>query len=362
MKGSKILGEKENLIPGKTDSFSLRLAAGLHGLLPRRHDGQGDLRGHRGVMTSQSEPRLTRRGLLGFGAVGGAALAGGVVGGLAVGRTSPASAATAAAEPFHGVHQSGIATSAQDRLRLRDLRRHLDRPRRARGCCALDRCRCGDGGGGAGARPSDVLLAPPADTGEAVGLAPARLTVTVGFGPTCSTTGSVSRRAGRPRSPRCPRCPVTCSRRPAPAATSPSRPAPTTPRSPSTPSATSHAWAAGSSSCAGRSSASAVRRPRVESQETARNLMGFKDGTRNVLAEDSDAMAAHVWVGSEADQDWMRDGSYQVPVGSACSSSRGTGPRWVTSSRPSAASIADHGLSPYVDKDGHTRHRARVAW
>ena len=30
MKGSKILGEKENLIPGKTDSFSLRLAAGTY--------------------------------------------------------------------------------------------------------------------------------------------------------------------------------------------------------------------------------------------------------------------------------------------------------------------------------------------
>ena len=30
MKGSKILGEKENLIPGKTASFSLRLAAGTY--------------------------------------------------------------------------------------------------------------------------------------------------------------------------------------------------------------------------------------------------------------------------------------------------------------------------------------------
>jgi iron uptake system component EfeO len=30
MKGSKVLGEKENLIPGKTASFSLRLAAGSY--------------------------------------------------------------------------------------------------------------------------------------------------------------------------------------------------------------------------------------------------------------------------------------------------------------------------------------------
>ena len=48
------------------------------------------------------------------------------------------------------------------------------------------------------------------------------------------------------------------------------------------------------------------------SQETPRNLMGFKDGTRNVLGEDTDAMAAHVWVGAESDQAWMRGGSYLV--------------------------------------------------
>jgi deferrochelatase/peroxidase EfeB len=47
-------------------------------------------------------------------------------------------------------------------------------------------------------------------------------------------------------------------------------------------------------------------------QQTPRNLMGFKDGTRNIKAEDSDATDAFVWVGDETDQDWMRDGSYLV--------------------------------------------------
>ena len=38
------------------------------------------------------------------------------------------------------------------------------------------------------------------------------------------------------------------------------------------------------SSCAGRSSASAARRPRAATQSTPRNLMGFKDGTNNIEA------------------------------------------------------------------------------
>ena len=196
-----------------------------------------------------SEPRLTRRGLLGFGAVGGAALAGGVVGGLAVGRTSSASAATAAAEPFHGAHQSGIATSAQDRLVFATFdvistdRDELARMLRT-WTAAAEAMAAGEPVPG----PSGVLLAPPADTGEAAGLAPARLTVTVGFGPTLFDD-----RFGLQSAPacsrwlRCPRCPATCSRRHGRAATSRSRPAPTTPRSPSTPSATWRGWAAGSS-------------------------------------------------------------------------------------------------------------------
>ena len=41
-----------------------------------------------------------------------------------------------------------------------------------------------------------------------------------------------------------------------------------------------------------------------------RNLMGFKDGTINVLARDPAALDRHVWVGSEGA--WMQGGSYLV--------------------------------------------------
>jgi deferrochelatase/peroxidase EfeB len=48
------------------------------------------------------------------------------------------------------------------------------------------------------------------------------------------------------------------------------------------------------------------------SQSTPRNLMGFKDGTRNLHAENPDDLDEFVWVGAEADQAWMRGGSYVV--------------------------------------------------
>ena len=47
-------------------------------------------------------------------------------------------------------------------------------------------------------------------------------------------------------------------------------------------------------------------------QATPRNLMGFKDGTRNIKSESTDEMDRFVWVGAETDQPWMRGGSYLV--------------------------------------------------
>jgi deferrochelatase/peroxidase EfeB len=48
------------------------------------------------------------------------------------------------------------------------------------------------------------------------------------------------------------------------------------------------------------------------SQATPRNLMGFKDGTRNIKAESGEDMERFVWVGSETDQPWLAGGSYLV--------------------------------------------------
>ena len=47
-------------------------------------------------------------------------------------------------------------------------------------------------------------------------------------------------------------------------------------------------------------------------QDTPRNLMGMKDGTNNLKAEDRAVMRDHVWVGDRDEPVWMRGGSYAV--------------------------------------------------
>jgi deferrochelatase/peroxidase EfeB len=51
--------------------------------------------------------------------------------------------------------------------------------------------------------------------------------------------------------------------------------------------------------------------PSVPPNQTPRNLMGFKDGTSNPSINDPAAMEKFVWVGEEG-PDWMRGGSYVV--------------------------------------------------
>ncbi len=46
-------------------------------------------------------------------------------------------------------------------------------------------------------------------------------------------------------------------------------------------------------------------------QDTPRNLMGLKDGTNNIRAEDTADLERFVWVGSEAPE-WLQGGTYLV--------------------------------------------------
>ena len=52
-------------------------------------------------------------------------------------------------------------------------------------------------------------------------------------------------------------------------------------------------------------------------QETPRNLMGFKDGTNNIRAEDEEAMDRFVWV--REGPDWMPEERTWWRAGSGCS-------------------------------------------
>jgi deferrochelatase/peroxidase EfeB len=51
--------------------------------------------------------------------------------------------------------------------------------------------------------------------------------------------------------------------------------------------------------------------PNSDGKETPRNLMGFKDGTKNPSTADPKLMNQVIWVGDEG-PDWMRGGSYMV--------------------------------------------------
>jgi deferrochelatase/peroxidase EfeB len=214
---------------------------------------------------------------------------------------------------FYGSHQAGITTDVQDRLafaafdvtatRRDDLVDMLKTWTAAAEAMSRGVLVPGDSHAGA---------VPPADTGEAVGLSPARLTVTIGFGPSL-----FDGRFG------------LAPRRPATFAALPALPGETLDPACSggdiaiqacadDPQVAFHAVRnlarLGRGAVVTRWTQLGFGRTSVTgtTQETPRNLMGFKDGTRNIRSDDSAALAKHVWVGAEAGQEWMRGGTYLV--------------------------------------------------
>jgi len=64
--------------------------------------------------------------------------------------------------------------------------------------------------------------------------------------------------------------------------------------------------------------------PPPPGQQTPRNLLGFKDGTRNVKAEQTELMDSYVWVGAGNRPAVAARGSYSSPARSASSWRTGT--------------------------------------
>ena len=163
-----------------------------------------------------------------------------------------------------------------------------------------------------GGSASQSRLAPPADTGEAVGLDAANLTLTVGFGP-----GLFDDRFGLGAS------------RPAALADLPAFPGDTLDPAlcggdlavqacSDDPQVAVHAVRNLTRIAAGRA---AVRWAQLgfgkasateSAGPTPRNLFGFKDGTANILGDDADALAEHVWAHGSDGSGWMAGGSYLV--------------------------------------------------
>jgi deferrochelatase/peroxidase EfeB len=257
---------------------------------------------------------ITRRHLLTSAGAGGAGLAlGGATGFLVGQETAEASSDGTGSVPFYGEHQAGIDTAAQDRLHFAafdlvtnsraELREMLREWSRAAAEMTEGKM-IGDA--------NSVELAPPEDTGETVGLLPSRLTVTFGFGPSLFERRGLALRRKRPAAlreiPPLPAdeldpaesggdiCVQACSDDPQVAFH-----------------AIRNLARIGRGTVVMRWSQLGFGRTSTtsRSQDTPRNLMGFKDGTANIRAEDTEAMRRFVWVGDEGPA-WMRGGSYLV--------------------------------------------------
>ncbi|MFC3687823.1 iron uptake transporter deferrochelatase/peroxidase subunit [Aquipuribacter hungaricus] len=274
---------------------------------------------------------VSRRRLLG--------LAGAGAGGLALGVGAAATAAATGlddvlrpdrgagdgtAYPFHGPHQAGITTPAQDHLHFAAFdvtttsRDDLVAMLQAWSVAAERMTRGAPAGEGDPA--SGAYDAPPDDTGEAMDLPPAGLTITIGFGPGLFQTADGTDRFG------------LAARRPASLERLPHFPADALDPARSDgdlcvqacaddPQVAVHAVrnlariAFGTASLRWSQLGFGRTATTSDEQVTPRNLFGFKDGTANITAQQDDALAEHVWV-PDADTDastaWLAGGSYLV--------------------------------------------------
>ena len=256
---------------------------------------------------------ITRRRLLASAGVGAAGI--GLAGGgfLAGHQSAEASGEGTGSVPFYGPHQAGIDTAAQDRLHFAAFDLLSEDPAELRALLRAWTVAAAEASAGEMVGSvNDVPLAPPEDTGETVGLLPSRLTVTFGFGPSLFEKPGLGLAAKRPAAlrplPPLPRdelnpaesggdiCIQACSDDPQVAFH-----------------AVRNLARIGRGTVAMRWSQLGFGRTASTSrgQDTPRNLMGMKDGTANIRAEDGEAMERFVWAGGESPA-WMRGGTYMV--------------------------------------------------
>ncbi|MFG2875983.1 iron uptake transporter deferrochelatase/peroxidase subunit [Streptomyces sp. NPDC048337] len=260
----------------------------------------------------------SRRAVLGWGGAGlalGAAAAGGAVAAFDSGPDMVSAASAGAAVPFHGEHQAGIASAVQDRLHFAAF----DVKTKSRDELVkllkewTEAARLMTAGLPVGDVYEGRPEAPPTDTGEALGLKASRLTLTIGFGPGLFAKDRFGLEGKRPdalvdlelfpgdnldpaRSGG-DICVQACADDPQVAV---------------------HAirqlarigfgktvvrW---SQLGFGKTSST------TPEEQTPRNMMGFKDGTRNISGTDKPALDKHVWVGAGDGSEWMTGGSYLV--------------------------------------------------
>jgi deferrochelatase/peroxidase EfeB len=273
-----------------------------------------------------SESTVSRRRAIALAGAGVAGIAGVAATGAAWANGSfddpePGQDLAAGAVAFRGEQQAGIVTPAQDRLHFvafdvitKDRERLVELLKEW--TAAAERMTTGRDAGVIGA-VNGMAEAPPDDTGEAIGLPPSGLTLTIGFGPTLFRDAAGKDRFG------------IADRRPPALADLPHFAGDAIDAAISggdlcvqacanDPQIAVHAirnlarigmgvvsvrW---SQLGFGRTSSTS------RDQATPRNLFGFKDGTANLKAEETDLLRDHLWVQAADGPAWMAGGSYMV--------------------------------------------------
>ncbi|MEU9985483.1 iron uptake transporter deferrochelatase/peroxidase subunit [Streptomyces sp. NPDC048045] len=267
---------------------------------------------------TQDSSSPSRRALIGWGGAGlalGAAAAGGAVAAARAGNdVDPTAAEAGGAVEFHGAHQAGIATPVQDRLHFAAFDVKTDDRdefvQMLKDWTAAARRMTAGKAVGEGAY-GGLAEAPPDDTGEALGLKPSRLTLTIGFGPSLFEKFGLAGR--RPEAlvdlPQFPGdnldrartggdlCIQACADDPQVAVH-----------------AIRNLARIGFGKVAIRWSQLGFGKTSstTPDAQTPRNLMGFKDGTRNIAGTEPDRLKKFVWVGDGDGPGWMEGGSYLV--------------------------------------------------
>ncbi|MFF7020724.1 iron uptake transporter deferrochelatase/peroxidase subunit [Streptomyces klenkii] len=274
------------------------------------------------AVQAPASAKPSRRSVLGWGGAGlalGAAAAGGTATALRLGEDAAPAASAGDAVPFLGEHQAGIATPVQDRLHFAAFDvTTTDRAALVKmlqeWTAAAARMTAGHEVGEGAVQDNDEL--PPDDTGEALGLKPSRLTLTFGVGPGLFEKDGKDRFGLKGRRPKAlidlpafpgdnldaarsggDLCVQACADDPQVAVH-----------------AIRNLARIGMGKVAIRWSQLGFGKTSstTPDAQTPRNMMGFKDGTRNIAGTETDRLGKHVWVGEKDGPDWMVGGSYLV--------------------------------------------------
>lgn len=263
---------------------------------------------------------LTRRGVIsGAALLGMNAGLGRVLGGSALAAPPARAAAASSAEavPFYGPRQAGIATAAQDYLHFAsfdvtsDSRAELE-DLLQRWTAVASRLTTGETYEPSPQQPGQ----PPLDTGEAIGRGPARLTLTFGVGPSLFGSRRSNRFGLAQRRPAELRAlPRFRGERLDPASSGGDLCVQACADDPQVAFHAIHELARVAAGSAlprfsqqgfGRTSSTSL------TQSTPRNLIGFKDGTDNLRAQDTSALEEFVWVNPGDGPRWLAGGTYLI--------------------------------------------------